>query len=355
MEKLMISITLIMICFLCSCKQTPNDVKTKEMSDDISVNYVSAEHILDDFNDAFETKYTKFKLPKKSDVIIDQPEEVNKLELKYVNSNGDEKWMKNKEKDLLKMFNDNNAMSAEEKEKSYIETRVFSRPYYNYEPLLLNELEETKYEFLNRKKITDFDGYIQNAVKKSVKISDEANKILEGELTNIPIDLTVYDNKGKSLYETCMQPCYKGIGIMGNIPALYNYSSADDNSDTLIAMAMRSRVIYDNDLRLYMVNNCNNFKVVKSESIDNIISFKSACNILESTLSEKIELDFNDVKLWYEPIGKILSSEDKEVTNHVVKCTPKWYFINDSTTDGMHMINYISVDCETGDVDVCMP
>ena len=89
MEKLMISITLIMICFLCSCKQTPNDVKTKEMSDDISVNYVSAEHILDDFNDAFETKYTKFKLPKKSDVIIDQPEEVNKLELKYVNSNGD--------------------------------------------------------------------------------------------------------------------------------------------------------------------------------------------------------------------------------------------------------------------------
>ncbi|MDE6150130.1 MAG: hypothetical protein K2F81_08590, partial [Ruminococcus sp.] len=88
MRKLFISVLLIICSFLSSCAQTPDSIQSNnhKTSLDNKHSYVSVEHILDDFDEAFETEYTKFKLPDKSMVIINKPEEVCDLELKYVNS-----------------------------------------------------------------------------------------------------------------------------------------------------------------------------------------------------------------------------------------------------------------------------
>ncbi|MDE6149157.1 MAG: hypothetical protein K2F81_03555, partial [Ruminococcus sp.] len=95
MKKQFISVTLITICLLSSCAQTPDNIEGANHKVDFnSANKVSVEHILDDFDEAFETEYSKFKLPDKSSVIINQPEEVCDLELKYVNSEKSMEWLK---------------------------------------------------------------------------------------------------------------------------------------------------------------------------------------------------------------------------------------------------------------------
>ena len=83
MKKRFLFIILIAICLLSSCAQTPDNIEGANHNIDLkSANKVSVEHIFDDFDEAFEAKYTKFKLPDKSSVIINQPEGVYDLELK---------------------------------------------------------------------------------------------------------------------------------------------------------------------------------------------------------------------------------------------------------------------------------
>ena len=37
-------------------------------------------------------------------------------------------------------------------------------------------------------------------------------------------------------------------------------------------------------------------------------------------------------------------------------CTPKWYFIiDDKQPTGLHAINYVTVDCVTGEIYVLIP
>ena len=81
-----------------SCAQAHDSIQSNnhKTDSDNKYSYVSVEHILDDFDEAFETEYTKFKLPDKSSVIINQPEGVYDLELKYVNSEKGLEWLKGK-------------------------------------------------------------------------------------------------------------------------------------------------------------------------------------------------------------------------------------------------------------------
>ena len=93
------------------------------------------------------------------------------------------------------------------------------------------------------------------------------------------------------------------------------------------------------------------------------IAFKSTCDILESELAENTNFEFDDVKLWYEPRGAIIDLSDSSVStydahdgNKTIKCTPKWYFISDESSEAeLHMINYITVDCVTGEIEVFFP
>ena len=107
MKKRIISISMLALCLLTSCSQTPDSIQSNnhKTGSDNKYSYVSVEHILDDFDKAFETKYTKFSLPEKSKVIINQPEEVCDLELKYVNADKSMDWLKEKVYKLADIFN----------------------------------------------------------------------------------------------------------------------------------------------------------------------------------------------------------------------------------------------------------
>ena len=92
----------------------PIAYKGNNYNTDLNLNdKVPVEHILDDFDEAFETEYSKFKLPKKSSVIINQPEGVYDLELKYVNSEKSLEWLKEKVFKLAEIFNVENNGNAE--------------------------------------------------------------------------------------------------------------------------------------------------------------------------------------------------------------------------------------------------
>lgn len=98
---------------------------------------------------------------------------------------------------------------------------------------------------------------------------------------------------------------------------------------------------------------CNAFKVAKAEKIDKMLSFKGACDLLEENLADKIDIQFDDVKLMYEPRGE--STEVGESADNIC-CTPKWFFIiDDKQPTGLHAINYVTVDCVTGEIYVLIP
>ena len=117
--------------------------------------------------------------------------------------------------------------------------------------------------------------------------------------------------------------------------------------------------MYDINLKLYLYYSCNNYIPLKDEPIDKIISFKGACDILEEELASNVSMEFDDVKLWYEPRGTILdaTSEDGFDGSKTTRCTPKWFFISDNDDDSNlhHAINYVTVDCVTGEIEVFFP
>ena len=83
---------------LSACQNTPDNLKSNKHSANIDSTevYVASDHIYDSFDAAYETDYTKFKLPDKTAVSICDPEGVYEIELSYVNGNIDTDWMSSK-------------------------------------------------------------------------------------------------------------------------------------------------------------------------------------------------------------------------------------------------------------------
>ena len=99
------------MCLLTSCSQTPDNIQGNNHNVDLNSenNKVSVEHILDDFDEAFETEYSKFKLPSKDLVHIEPPDKVYNLILEYKNKGKNVKWAESKANQISKVFcNKNN-------------------------------------------------------------------------------------------------------------------------------------------------------------------------------------------------------------------------------------------------------
>ncbi len=366
MKKRIISISLIVLCILTSCSKTPNNIQGNNHNVDLDSenNKVSVKHILDDFDEAFETKYTKFSLPEKSKVIINQPEEVYNLELKYVNADKNTKWMKEKLTELANFFdipnkaqienvnNENSRFIMETSDKS-VDIILFSNPSYHLKyDLNLTDLILKKSKYIDRMNSKDREEY-KTIIDKSVKLANEINNLMDGKLENNPTDLYIQDYNGQKFYELDLQQSYKGLAIQCISPK-HPKDGMLLGDNAIMAMSMYSHLLYDSNLNLYFFNGCNNYIPIKEEQIENIISFKSACGILETELAENMTLEFDDVKLWYEPRGTILDaiSEDGFDGTKTIKCTPKWFFVMDEEDGGWHGISYITVDCSTGEVEV---
>ena len=366
MKKRIIPIPLIAMCLLSSCSKTPDNIQGNNHNVDLNSenDKVSVEHILDDFDEAFETKYTKFSLPEKSKVIINQPEEVCNLELKYVNADKNTKWMKEKLTELANFFdipnkaqienvnNENSRFIMETSDKS-VDIILFSNPSYHLKyDLNLTDLILKKSKYIDRMNSKDREEY-KTIIDKSVKLANEINNLMDGRLENNPTDLYIQDYNGQKFYELDLQQSYKGLAIQCISPK-HPKDGMLLGDNAIMAMSMYSHLLYDSNLNLYFFNGCNNYIPIKEEQIENIISFKSACGILETELAENMTLEFDDVKLWYEPRGTILDaiSEDGFDGTKTIKCTPKWFFVMDEEDGGWHGISYITVDCSTGEVEV---
>ena len=371
MKKRIIPISLIVLCILSSCSQTPDNIQGNNHNVDLNSenNKVSVEHILDDFDEAFETKYTKFSLPEKSKIIINQPEEVCDLELKYVNSDKSMNWLKEKTFELAKIFNVEGNLNQLQNFRYYIENdkekiyvSMFSEPYYCSKYALnhidLDAMNITKVKYLNRINTNKLDKECKDVVDHVIKLSDQINSIIEGELRNSPMDLYIKNYNGETFYIISMQPMYKGIGVQCITPTYYS-GDIFEGDNALMTMSFYNRFLYDSKLNLHLLVSGDNYSSVKSEPIDKIISFKGACDILEEELASNVSMEFDDVKLWYEPRGTILdaTSEEGFDGSKTTKCTPKWFFISDNDDDSnlYHAINYVTVDCVTGEIEVFFP
>ena len=366
MKKRIISISLIVLCILTSCSKTPNNIQGNNHNVDLDSenNKVSVKHILDDFDEAFETKYTKFSLPEKSKVIINQPEEVCDLELKYVNADKSMDWLKERVYKLADIFNVTNGnMNTNtfwcniETNKEEVSMGIFSEPYYCTKEFIdWDNMDITKLDYINRTNLNELDKEYKNVIDKSIKLSNEVNSIMGGSLTNNPTEFYIKNYKNEKYYDVYLQPSYKGVGIQ-NVSPTYGNSGIFEGDNALMTMSMN--IMYDSNLNLIAYISCNNYIPVKDEAIEKIISLKGACDILESQLAENMTLEFDDVKLWYEPRGTILdaTSEDGFDGSKTTRCTPKWFFISDNDDDSNlhHAINYVTVDCVTGEIEVFFP
>ena len=370
MKKRIISISLIVLCILTSCSKTPNNIQGNNHNVDLDSenNKVSVKHILDDFDEAFETKYTKFSLPEKSKVIINQPEEVCNLELKYVNADKSMDWLKERVYKLADIFNVQNYGDLKnvgdvgyvlENNKERVRADVFSEPYYcSNDAAFIDEMNLVKIEHLNRLKYDNIDEKYKMLTDQSVNCANKINDIFGGAFTDNPMDLYIRDHNGKKYYELSLQPTYKGVGLQCITPT-YSNGNIFEGNNALMTMGLDIRFLYDSDLKLNYYVSCDNYTPIKSDPIDKIISFKGACDILEEELASNVSMEFDDVRLWYEPRGTILdaTSEDGFDGSKTTKCTPKWFFISDNDDDSNlhHAINYVTVDCVTGEIEVFFP
>ena len=368
MKKRIIPITLIAMCLLSSCSQTPDNIQGNNHNVDLNSenNKVSVEHILDDFDKAFETKYTKFSLPEKSQVIINQPEEVCDLELKYVNADKSMDWLKERVYKLADIFNVQNYGDLKnvgnvgyvlENNKERVRADVFSEPYYcSNDAAFIDEMNFVKIKHLDRIKYDNIDEKYKMLIDQSVNCANKINDIFGGSFTDNPMDLYIRDHNGEKYYELSLQPTYKGVGLQCITPT---YSNGDifEGNNALMTMGLDIRFLYDSDFNLDYYVSCDNYTPIKSDPIDKIISFKGACDILEEELASNVSMEFDDVKLWYEPRGTILdaTTEDGFDGSKTTKCTPKWFFISDSADESDHTINYVTVDCVTGEIEVFFP
>lgn len=176
--------------------------------------------------------------------------------------------------------------------------------------------------------------------------------MLGEELDNVVSDGYIITTDSGVGYEIEIQKAYKGIGIQNVFS-----TNADDTlfvkGNALMTYSMQTYTDLDANFDPEYYIGCNAFKVAKAEKIDKMLSFKGACDLLEENLADKIDIQFDDVKLMYEPRGE--STEVGESADNIC-CTPKWYFIiDDKQPTGLHAINYVTVDCVTGEIYVLIP
>lgn len=206
--------------------------------------------------------------------------------------------------------------------------------------------------YLDRPTYENADSGLLSAADKAKTLADTFSDVLGEELDNVVSDGYIITTDSGVGYEIEIQKAYKGIGIQNVFS-----TNADDTlfvkGNALMTYSMQTYTDLDANFGPEYYIGCNALKVAKTEKIDKMLSFKGACDLLEENLADKIDIQFDDVKLMYEPRGE--STEVGESADNI-RCTPKWYFIiDDKQPTGLHAINYVTVDCVTGEIYVLIP
>lgn len=383
---------------LTSCAQTPDSVKSNNSK--IDEDKKSSEYIDTDDDDsrtfeynvskngkykmtdvknawsdtdaAYKTSYSKFKLPDKSALTHRDFDELYNATIKYSHYKDDDvEWLEPlfpkfeqlfdladsvtpEVKDAVYSYNENSiGLTLSSLGSNYTNNKMIGKSAFEYRN------SEINLYLMDQNKIPDGKNYSKN-LNTAQKLEDDVYSLLEDDLDHYPKFVQSYDDNYYSIY---FQPYYKNVGIE-NVVANISYVDEDYNGEDKenvsgVATQMQSHVVfYKNELQAFYGSTF--YKVADEQKIDKIISFKTACDILEKKLSSKMNLKFDDVELWYQPKGKSVntSMKDNGLTDDdkYITLTPKWYFIiNDSSDTSGLLTYYISVDCQSGEVKVLLP
>lgn len=352
------------------CAQTPDSVKSNKHKSGEAPSenaYSAVKNIYDSFEEAYETQYTKFTLPDKSVVMADAPEEIYQLELSPINAEKDTEWMEEKVVETAQVFGIEQEYEIENSGECNFRLvssdrkagiRLFSRAVFDITNEPLPTVDNYKALYVNRNN-TEIDTNIKMNIDEAVGFSNEIAALLGDELINSASEVYYFTDGEKKQIEIDIQKFYKGVGIQN----IYSQQSTEEMTkaeNSLLADTFYNKTLFTEDKGMFLFHSCDAYKMASANKIDSILTFKGACDMLESQLADNINLELDDVKLWYEPVGDRqlmkdgVSEYDSFDGSKTVKCTPKWYFIS-YTEDSQYTANYVTVDCVTGEVEVFLP
>ncbi len=338
-----------------------------ETSDILQYEYLPAEQLYSGLDAALETEYTKFTLPERSQIPVLNPEGIYELRLGYVNTECSVDWLKEKVDMLYEALGFEfggrtvvDGYSAYRKDESNdVSMLGFSQTYCRWENTLngVSMLNENiiSYDtlFYDRSPAGGAGEAAEKLADRAIQIADKISGVTGDELDNTVSDICTLHTDTAVGYEIGIRKSYKGIGIQDLFSSHITDTETSPGND-LLAVSMQSYIDLDSDLGPEYYVGCNSYNVQSADKLEKAVSFRSACDILERELAEYVRFKFDTVMLMYEPRGKALSSE--MTAPETVSCVPKWFFISDSSSQsGSHSIDYVTVDCRDGSVEVEMP
>lgn len=317
---------------------------TAEVEKDLA-DYTTAKHMLDGIDAAYDTDYSKFTLPDKDALHITHPEGVYELTLEVINADGNKEWENQKNKELAAVFDTSGGAEA---------CVVVSGAYYINEKLLQNsaspvnndpalECEITTLSPLTHKSL---DTKLRQVTGNAESYASRIKEITGEELDTYVYDVLKYKCENKTGYGVEMQKSYKGIGVLNMYPL---HPTAEQLDDTHSLKVLQTYSDFNDDAEVVFYAAPPSYKTANAQAIDKVVSFKSACDILEEKLSDNSHFQFDDVVLMYEPYTDQTKGDLADI-----ECVPKWFFINYTRSGGENMIRYFSVSLKDGAVEAVM-
>ncbi|MBQ4096395.1 MAG: hypothetical protein IJC65_08250 [Oscillospiraceae bacterium] len=356
---------LLSVSLLCSCDAS-NDTGRGETMDIGSqeagnYEYVSPSEILSSFDAVFECDYTKFTFPQQSSVQIPKPEGVYNLELQYTNGEASVDWYKAVAEKVPQSFGifGEYEISVEDSEVSVTGNGINTDVYANSKVYTIwncndtignpNEFDSIEHVYINRLTDSEMPSGLTSGIELLESLSQKVCKLTNDSEDYAECYYAInYKREDIGWYRIDLQKSYKGVAIRNLVSGIGD--GKGDNGNSVIVTVFNSYAIIREDGTPVVLSISPSFETVSAQPIEKMLSLKGACDLLEDKLAPELKLEINDIELMYEPIGVQSSSEDKSSLK--VNCTPKWYFILDRPTESGYVMEYISVDCVTGEICV---
>lgn len=384
-KALGLMLTAIMIS---GCAQMPQSVKDNALkTGKTAETMVAPEHILDGFDKVFEQKYSKFTLPDKNTVHIEQPEGAYNLVLEYTNKDKSIKWAEEKSAQILNTFNKDKNVKIINKDDyvfdfgewsidlfGNIKYSLFGDENYDVNDYFCDMATDVEGVYINRIdnikdaafKMDNGKFNIEKAAANCKEMSDKIDKITGNNLKNKVKNAFAFKTQTDNIaYEINIQKFYKNVGFL-DINTRFNPLGLDPLSDDYFIHDLKDTfTLASDDNIISMFSSFDSYNIIESEELKKVYSLQGAVNKLENELANNIQLEFDDIEFMYFNISQVQDLSDENVQPYdaldgskVTKCNPAWFFVIDldEIRDAdLHPRGYVMVDAVTGKITFNMP
>lgn len=362
-----IAVLAAVMMLLAACAEVPDDLKGSDSLASAAGDRVTCDNIYDGIDRAYKTEYTKFTLPDSGSIPVIKPDGLYRLVLAPVNSGNDLDRKIRAVNELngrpgfgfkgeTLLYEDTAYLKDGENEISmmgYLSPYVRWKEIRSGVSMLSEDIISAEAVYYDRPSEKGVPPEAEKAATKALELADVIGSVTGDGLENTISDIYILHAENDMGYEAEIRKAYKGVGIQNQISSR-SVDPQDKEGEALMSLSMQSYADLDSELSPEYYVGCNSFKVKQSEKIGEVISFGTACDLLESELAEYVRFSFDTVLIMYEPRGN--APAEGESVSGEIRCRPKWYFITDKTANsGLHSIDYVTVDCENGGIEVVMP